>query len=59
MAPCRTLVRQGGWMVEGMYDRETGERLVIIEAEGTYTRSEVERFVAVVKATAEEGPEDG
>ncbi len=58
MAKCRTLVRRGGWMVDGMFDQETGERLVVIEAEGKFTVDEAEHLAEVVRATAQQGPDE-
>lgn len=58
MATCRTMVGRGGWMIQGMFHDETGERLVMIESDGTFTREEVEHFIEVVKRTAEEGAEE-
>lgn len=58
MAKCKTLVRRGGWMLEGMFDEETGQRFVVIEAQGKFTVEEAEHFIEVIRATAEEEPEE-
>lgn len=59
MAMSRTLVKRGGWMLDRMFDRETGEALIVIEAEGTFREAEAEHFIEVLRRVMSDGDGEG